>query len=64
MSARLSRDGKTVGIIVKFLTIALAMLLATASVARMIIIDGDTIDVDGTHIRIGPRLRPSGRAVT
>ena len=48
----------------KFLTIALAMLLATASVARMIIIDGDTIDVDGTHIRIGPRLRPSGRAVT
>jgi len=30
------------------------MLLATASVARTIIIDGDTIEVDGTRIRIGP----------
>ena len=36
----------------KFLTIALAMLLATASVAGTIIIDGATIDVDGMRIRI------------
>ena len=44
--------------------LALALLASPPAMAAIILIDGDTIDVDGTRIRIvSTRLRPSGHAV-